>query len=99
MENALDNQEQLFQLAGEIEALKEELKYKQERLDVVLMVLGPNTYHQDSVNGVVYKVHVPQGTFIEYKHIAYKRTGMPGEKGGHLLAKVEAEAQGFKLLK
>lgn len=88
-------QEQLFQLAGEIEQAKAGLKHKQEQLEKVLPELGINTYHQDPVNGIVYKIYKPEGTFISFKSIDVKRTALPGESGGTVLSKKEAQEQGF----
>ena len=96
-ENKQANQDQLFQLAGEIESLKTQLKYKQGQLEEVLVRLGLDTYHQDPINGVVYKIYKPEGTFISFKSIDIKRTSLPGEKGGTVLSKAEAEANGFKV--
>jgi hypothetical protein len=100
MENEqVDNKGLLFQLASEIEDLKAQLKYKQSQLETVLLELGINTYHQDPMTGIVYKIYKPDGTFIAYKSIDIKRTALPGEKGGTVLAKSEAEAAGFVLRK
>ena len=98
-ENKQANQDQLFQLAGEIESLKTQLKYKQGQLEEVLVRLGLDTYHQDPINGVVYKVYRPEGTFISFKSIDIKRTALPGETGGVVLSKKEAQEQGFVLSK
>ncbi len=92
-------QDQLFTLAGEIEQIKDNLKAKQAQLEQVLQALGVNTYHQDEITGAVFKVYVPEGTFVSFKKIDYKRTSLPGEKGGTVLSKAEAESMGFKLSK
>lgn len=89
----------LFQFASEVEDLKNQLKHKQGQLEEVLTKLGVNTYHQDPINGVVYKVYVPDGTFISFKKIDYKRTSLPGEKGGTVLSKTEAQDAGFTFSK
>ena len=99
MDDKQAKQDLLFQLAGEIESLKTLLKEKQRQLEEVVTSLGLNTYHQDPVNGVVYKVYKPEGTFISFKSIDIKRTALPGEKGGTVLAKSEAESMGFVLRK
>jgi hypothetical protein len=97
--SVLDNQSLLFQWANEIEDLKAQLKHKQGQLESVMVKLGLNTYHQDPITGVVYKIYKPDGTFIAYKSIDVKRTALPGEKGGTVLAKSEAESMGFVLRK
>ena len=89
----------LFQFANEVEDLKAQLKHKQGQLEQVMTKLGLNTYHQDPISGIVYKIHKPEGTYIEYRTISYKRTALPGEKGGTVLAKSEAESMGFVLRK
>jgi len=97
--SVLDNQSLLFQWASEIEDLKAQLKHKQGQLEEVLFKLGVNTYHQDPISGVVYKIEVPSGTFVSFSKIGWKRTALPGEKGGTVLAKSEAELMGFTLRK
>ena len=99
MENVQLNQNLLFTLAGEIETIKSQLKFKQKQLEEVLLVLGVDTYHQDPVSGVVYKIYKPDGTFIAFKNIDTKRTALPGEVGGTVLSKKEAQEQGFILSK
>lgn len=104
MENAqansvADNQDLLFQFANEIESLKTQLKHKQVQLEEVMTKLGLNTYHQDPITGLVYKIYKPEGTFVSFPSIAIKRTALPGEKGGTILSKTEAESMGFTLSK
>jgi hypothetical protein len=101
MENneQVDNTGLLFQFAGEVEDLKAQLKYKQAQLEQVLIQLGVNTYHQDPINDVVYKIYVPEGTFVSFPKIAVKRTNLPGEKNTNALSKSEAQEQGFVVSK
>lgn len=100
MENAqVDDTGLLFQFASEVEDLKAQLKHKQAQLEQVMTKLGVNTYHQDPITGLVYKIYKPEGTFISYKSIDVKRTALPGEKGGTVLAKSEVESMGFVLRK
>lgn len=73
--------ELLFQWASEIEDLKSQLKRKQGQLEELLLKLGVNSYHQDPITGVVYKVYKPEGTFISFKSIDVKRTALRGETG------------------
>ena len=82
-----------------LEQLDDERVKLREELDVVMKNLGLDTYHQDPQTGLVYKVHKPLGTFTYFREIDYKRTSKPGERGGTVLSKKEAEEQGFTLLK
>lgn len=92
-----DLEKRFFDLATESERLKEQQKKISEELSVVMDQLKIGTYLQDPTTGLVYKIEVPNGTFIEFKKIGYKRTAKPGEKGGTVLAKSEAESMGFIL--
>jgi hypothetical protein len=83
----------------EYEATKGKLKDIQGKLESLMYTLGVDSYHQNPLTGVVYKVYVPEGTFISFKKIDYKRTSLPGEKGGTVLSKSEAESAGFTLSK
>lgn len=100
MTDELEEKQQLFfQLASDIENLKKESKNKYAQLEQVMFDLCINTYHQDPITGIVYKIEVPKGTFMEYKTVGYKRTAVAGEKGGTVLSKSEAEENGFVLRK
>ena len=92
-----DTQKRFFELATEGERLRQDMKKVKEEMNIVMRELGVNTYHQDPQTGLVYKIEVPTGTFVEFPSIGYKRTAKAGEKGGTVLAKSEAEAQGFIL--
>jgi hypothetical protein len=94
-----DMQKRFFELTAESERLSEERKRVAEELEVVMTKLGLNTYHQDPLTGLVFKVVKPTGTFISFREIDYKRTAKPGEKGGTVLSKKEAEEAGFVLTK
>lgn len=94
-----EQQKRLFELAERLEQLDDERVKLREELDVVMKNLGLDTYHQDPQTGLVYKVHKPLGTFTYFREIDYKRTSKPGERGGTVLSKKEAEEQGFTLLK
>lgn len=91
--------QRLFELATEHERLKAEMKKVKTEMSIVLENLGVDTYHQDPMTGLVYKVIIPDGTFITYDKIGYKRTSKEGEKGGTVLSKSEAEANGFTLIR
>jgi len=92
-----DQQKRFFELATEYERLKSEMKKVKEEMNLVMSNLGMETYHQDPMTGLVYKIEQPKGIYIEFSPIGYKRTAKPGEKGGTVLAKSEAEAAGFVL--
>lgn len=94
-----DTQKRFFELATEYERLKDQMKKVKEELNLVMQKLDYDTYHQDAQTGIVYKIEEPKGTYVEFQSIAYKRTAKPGERGGNVLAKSEAEAAGFVLLK
>lgn len=99
MDNKQVSQNRLFALVEAHENLKAQLKTSSEELEQVLADLGVNTYHQDPATGLVYKVYVPDGTFVYFKKIDYKRTAKQGEKGGTVLSKTEAQEAGFVLSK
>lgn len=92
-----DLEKRFFELATELERLKDRQKKVNEELNLVMERLGVGTYLQDPSTGLVYKIEVPSGTFVEFKKIGYKRTAKPGEKGGSVLSKSEAESMGFVL--
>lgn len=89
-------QKRLFELTADIESLKKQQTKNYEELNQILTMLGVDTYHQDPVTKVVYKVVVPTGTFVEYKTIGYERTALNGEKRG-TLSKKEAREAGFEV--
>ena len=92
--------EQTFlNLAKDLEAKQKEINTVREQLEAAMQALGVGTLLQDPMTGVVYKIEVPKGGFVYFKHIDYKRTALEGEKGGTVLAKKEAEEAGFILRK
>lgn len=91
------SKEKFVQLAKELEALDAQRNAKREELEVVMKELGYDQYAQDPVTLAVYKTIKPNGTFISFRDIDYKRTALEGERGGTVLAKKEAEEAGFKL--
>lgn len=94
-----DAQQKFIQLAKQHEDIVEQLKSNREALESVMKELGENTYHQDPDTSLVYKIEKPKGTFTYYRDLDYKRTAKEGERGGTVLAKKEAEEQGFTLKK
>lgn len=84
------------------EAEKERAKQAREALDAAIAELMANDNlaglpgpFQD-VNGVVYRLTVPSGTYVEFRRLDYQRTRKPGEKKGSLSLK-EARELGFVL--
>lgn len=82
------------ELQAELSKVNEELLNEMKGMEVGKLIQDPETL-------AVYKVYVPNGTFISYKPLDYKRTNLEGEKGGgpSVLAKKEAEEAGFVLKK
>lgn len=91
------SKEKFIQLAKELEALDEQREAKRLELEGVMKELGYDQYAQDPETKAVYKTERPKGTFISFREIDYKRTSLPGEKGGTVLSKKEAEEAGFIL--
>lgn len=91
--------EKFVQLAKAYEAKKDELNLLKEELTNVMKELGLNQYAQDPETGAVYKIYKPEGTFVSFKEIDFKRTALTGERGGMVLSKKEAEEAGFILRK
>jgi len=90
----MDNK-RFLELAEIIEKLGEEkLKYQEE---LEMQKLGLNTYHQDPVSGLVYKIVKPKGTYMYYKDVDYVRTAKADERQG-TLSKKEATEAGFAVL-
>ena len=83
----------------ELERKKEEVKKYFDELTVaceaVSKEIGINGMFQDD-HGIVYKVVIPDGKFVYFEKISYKRTKRPNEERGDLSMK-EAEGAGFKL--
>ena len=80
----------------ELSFVKDELKKKYEELDKQLeetcTALGIGHIFEDK-DGTVYKVDVPKGSFVSFKHIGFVRTKRGEEKAGTLSVK---EAQEWK---
>jgi hypothetical protein len=84
-------QTQFVLLANEYEHASDELNKLRERLVEAMTKVGVGNYAQDLNTGAVYKVVKPNGTFIYYREIDYKRTALGDEKGGQPLSKKEAQ--------
>lgn len=93
-----DTQQKFLEISKRLEVLKEESKALYPTLDDLMKEIGVGTMFQDPETGLVYKIEVPTGTFVQYNTISYVRTKKAGETKGSL-AKTEAEAAGFVLSK
>ncbi len=94
-------EEKFVELARYYEELKERLNAVREELDSVMLDLNCDHYVQDPSTLAVYKIYKPQGTFVSFRNLDYKRTSLEGEKGGGstVLSKKEAQEAGFILTK
>lgn len=93
----MTNEETFIKLAKEYETQKDLAETIREELEVAMLALGYDKYAQDPETGAVYKTIKPDGTFVAYRKIAFKRTALEGERGGTVLSKKEAEEAGFTL--
>lgn len=87
---------QLLETIKQFEELKEKYKELSEKLATQLETAGVGTYFQDPTTKIVYSVVVPEGTFVSFKKIDFKRTKKETERSG-TLSKKEAEEKGFVL--
>lgn len=91
VEQTIENaQKKLIELSFKRDELKKQYEELNTELEKVLTFLGVDNFFQDK-DGTVYKVVVPKGSFISFKHIDYVRTRRGDEKIGSLSLK-EAEA-------
>jgi hypothetical protein len=93
----MTKEEQFIKLAKEYETQKDLTDTIREELEQSMLALGYDKYAQDPETSAVYKTIKPEGTFVAYRTIAFKRTALDGERGGTVLSKKEAEEQGFDL--
>ena len=82
--------QKLVELSFKRDELKKQYEEFNKELEDVLNYLGVDSFFQDK-DGTVYKVVVPKGSFVSFKHIDYVRTRRGDEKLGTLSLK-EAEA-------
>lgn len=84
----------------ELEKQKEKVKKFFEELkaanEEVAKEVGIGGMFQDPSDGTVFKVVIPDGKFVAFEKIGYKRTRRQHEERGDLSLK-EAEAAGFKV--
>jgi hypothetical protein len=89
------DQERFIELAKQYEKARAEVDALRDDLNAAMLALGYDKYAQDPETGAVYKTVKPNGTFIYYRDIDYKRTALDGERGGTVLSKKEAQEAGF----
>lgn len=84
----------------ELEKRKNEVKKYFEELnaatEAVAKQIGIGGMFQDPTDGTVFKIIEPDGQWVTYSKIGYKRTRRHGEERGDLSLK-EAEAAGFNI--
>lgn len=85
--------EEAAQKLALLDAKKEEIKAYYKELADVLAILGKGTHFQ-SGDGLVYEIVEPDGKFVPFDKLAYKRTKKPHEERGELSVK-RAEELGY----
>jgi len=91
----MTKEENFIKLAKEYEAQKDLAETIREELEQSMLALGYDKYAQDPETRAVYKTVKPEGTFVAYRTITFKRTALTGERGGTVLSKKEAQEAGF----
>jgi hypothetical protein len=94
-----ESKRRFLELAVQYEATKDLLNGIREKLEESMKEVGLDQYVQDPETLLVYKIVKPNGTFMYYRDIDFKRTAKEGEKGGNVLAKKEVLELGFELTK
>jgi hypothetical protein len=94
-----DTEKKFLETAKYLEQLSEKKEEVRAELEGLMKTMGEGAYVQDPETLVVYKVIKPNGTFIYFRDLDYKRTALEGERGGTVLSKKEAEEAGFVLKK
>lgn len=94
-----ENQKKFLELAKYSEELSEKTKEVRDQLNALMLELGIDQYIQDPETLLVYKITRPQGRYVFYTDVDYKRTAKESERGGTILSKKEAEEAGFVLKK
>lgn len=87
------SQARFVELERQLETVK---KFKEElngALQAVADEIGVDSYFQAD-DGIVYKVVVPKGQWVEFRTVGFERTKRNGEAKGSLSVK-EAREQGF----
>ena len=91
-----DQQQKFLELSKQAEGLRNQLKKIQPEINELLLEMGEGANFQDPTDKTVFQVIVPNGTFVEYKKIAYERTKREGEFKGTLSVK-KAKELGYDL--
>ena len=86
-------QKKLVELSFKRDELKSQYEELNKELEEVLTYLGVGSFFKDK-DGTVYKVVVPKGSFVSFKHIDYVRTKRGMEKVGSLSQKEAKELMG-----
>lgn len=88
----MENQITRFLAASkEHEALKEKMKASKAELIEAMSALGSNAHFQDPIDGTIFKIVIPTGTFISFDRIGYERTKREDEIKGSLSVKKAQE--------
>lgn len=85
-----DVQKRLAELSYKKDELKKQYEELNTELEHILNILGVGHFFED-VEGTVYKVVVPKGTFTAFKHIDFVHTRRGMEKIGSLSQKEAKE--------
>ena len=88
-------QAKFVELEKKKEAVKKYYEELTEATKALAEELGVGGFFQDP-EGTVYKVVVPEGTFVKFQTIGYNRTRRAGEKRGDL-SLTEARSAGFNV--
>jgi len=91
IEQTIENaQKKLVELSYKKDELKKQYEELNTELEEVLTYLGVDSFFKDS-EGTVYKVVVPKGSYVGFKHIDFVRTRRGMEKIGSLSQKEAKE--------
>lgn len=83
----------LIALSYKKDELKKQYEQLNEQLEKALTALGVDHFFKDA-DGTVYKVVVPKGSYVGFKHIDFVRTKRGMEKVGSLSQKEAKELMG-----
>jgi hypothetical protein len=86
-------QKKFVELEKQKVKVKEYFENLKKAVDEIAEEVGVGGFFQDE-EGTVYKVVEPEGRYINYEKLSYKRTRRVGEERGDLSIK-DAEAAGF----
>lgn len=86
----VEARKKLVELSYKKDELKKQYEELNTELEKVLTTLGVDHFFQD-IEGTVYKVVIPKGTFTSFKHIDFVRTRRGLEKISSLSLKEAKE--------